>query len=645
MITVTRVKHRSIKLILIGAVTAMLSACHFFSNETNTTTGSKSLKTSASTKFNISTRISGHKSVKLTDNLYVGTSENIGLFLYDKSGQILAETGGNYEGLDIRAIEQNVYALSVNKESSETELFTITSSKIELLSRLPLQQTRMNNVCLFQPNEHELQAILLTNDHNIEQRLLITEQEIVKDFTLIRKLPAPPNSVACAVNDKLKKLFIAEETAGLWAYPLDPEAELQRELVSVMKPHGLLEGEIKDVSILDDGQVLVSLPEMSQLLVLQLQAQTWQHLWIDLPTTSVPESASILANELVWFDKQTDSYQYTDVSLPHYNSIANTSALTQVKAKGQTTPVNHFGDAADDPAIWPNIDDPQQSLILGTDKSAGLYVYNLDGKVKQFIATGRVNNVDISHGFKWQNQTIDLAAASNRTNNSISLYAINRNATVAEIGEVKTSLPDVYGLCSYKSPISNNHYVFINDEGGKFEQYLISTENGNIKGKLVRAFSVPSQPEGCVADSRTQTLYLGEEAAGIWRVTAEPTNTDLELIINIDEKVLFDDVEGLSIYDSADKRYLVVSSQGSNSYVLYHLDDLSLAGTFKVGSNYKTGIDGASETDGLAVSSFSFNEDYPTGLLVVQDGRNVMPNKPQNFKLVSWQDIAGALKL
>ena len=68
-------------------------------------------------------------------------------------------------------------------------------------------------------------------------------------------------------------------------------------------------------------------------------------------------------------------------------------------------------------------------------------------------------------------------------------------------------------------------------------------------------------------------------------------------------------------------------------------------GSFRVGINPDAGIDGASETDGLEVSSLPFGPAYPKGLLVVQDGRNHMPPEAQNFKLISWQAVAETLGL
>ena len=61
----------------------------------------------------------------------------------------------------------------------------------------------------------------------------------------------------------------------------------------------------------------------------------------------------------------------------------------------ETKPVNSVGDAADDPAIWVNELNPQQSLIFGTDKRKGIHVYSLDGSELGFSELGATNNVDV----------------------------------------------------------------------------------------------------------------------------------------------------------------------------------------------------------------------------------------------------------
>ncbi|MDP5053905.1 MAG: phytase, partial [Congregibacter sp.] len=111
-----------------------------------------------------------------------------------------------------------------------------------------------------------------------------------------------------------------------------------------------------------------------------------------------------------------------------------------------------------------------------------------------------------------------------------------------------------------------------------------------------------------------------------------------QLIIRTSD-ALVADVEGMDIYRSAENALLVVSSQGSNSYVVFDLNDgYRLVSHFVIRANPQQGVDGVSETDGLAVSVGPF-PGYPQGILVVQDGRNRMPDAPQNFKIIDWRDV------
>ena len=50
-----------------------------------------------------------------------------------------------------------------------------------------------------------------------------------------------------------------------------------------------------------------------------------------------------------------------------------------IYASYETPPVVTTEDAADDPAIVINFDNPADSLIFGTDKKSGVYLYDLKG--------------------------------------------------------------------------------------------------------------------------------------------------------------------------------------------------------------------------------------------------------------------------
>jgi len=83
-----------------------------------------------------------------------------------------------------------------------------------------------------------------------------------------------------------------------------------------------------------------------------------------------------------------------------------------VMAAFETPVMASSGDSADDPAIYINANGG--GFIAGTDKQAGLYIYNLDGTQRDFMSVGMINNVDLREGFKYQGQEYVLLVASSR---------------------------------------------------------------------------------------------------------------------------------------------------------------------------------------------------------------------------------------
>ncbi|MCU4676791.1 phytase [Catenovulum sp. 2E275] len=642
--------------LLATALIAGLSGCSAQSKVENT----GSAFTLSSKTLLQKDKLNGQKIMPFGTELWLANSENDGVMLLDNQGTILSQHSGNYEALDYRRIGSQSYLVaSVEKENGRLDLFSqqISQNKannqFKLLASIKPQNSAINNMCLYQAKSQDIYAFILTAQNMVEQRMVYqASQDQVVDY-LIREFPAPPESSACSVDDKTGQLYIAEETTGIWQYPVNPERDLSRNAIAMQQPFGELEGEIKDIQILADGSLLVALPEIAQIQHYQVaadKAEKWSMQTFQLEQHIANESisAKTLDNdkvELAFYDDEAGDYKTAVAPVKLNKRVFSESAITEIAADDETAPVEKFGDAADDPEIWVNQQNPEQSLILGTDKRYGLYVFDLNGKIKNSIASGRVNNVDISYGATFNGETFDFAAASNRTHNSISLYKITKQGVVSTLVDLPTSLPDVYGLCTYHSAKTNQYYVFINDESGLFHQYLVDFSGAQIKGKLVREFAVKSQPEGCVADADSQTLYLGEEDVGLWKISAEADGGTLpELVYAVDNKVLFDDLEGVSIYHGQDHKYLVASSQGNDSYVVFSLKTHLPVANFSIVADPQNGIDGASETDGLAVTSANLGAQYPNGLLVVQDGRNVMPAQPQNFKLVSWDKISPLIK-
>jgi 3-phytase len=314
-------------------------------------------------------------------------------------------------------------------------------------------------------------------------------------------------------------------------------------------------------------------------------------------------------------------------------------------AQAQTDSVPRFGDVADDPAIWVHPTDPGRSRVLGTNKKQGLHVYDMQGRQLQFLEVGRLNNVDLRQGVKFGGQAVDLAVATQRDDNSVAVFGIDGGGAVAELVRIPTTLDKIYGICLYRPP-QGGLETFVNDADGRYQQIRIERSGASYSGKVVREFRVATQPEGCVADDANGRLFVGEERKGLWVMAADAAApARMEMVLKVGA-VLHADTEGMGIYHGKDASYLVLSSQGSNSYVVLDaLPPYKVRGTFQVGFNVAAGIDGTSETDGLDVSSQNLGKGYEQGLVVIQDGYKRLPDGPQNFKYVRWADIAGALHL
>lgn len=320
-----------------------------------------------------------------------------------------------------------------------------------------------------------------------------------------------------------------------------------------------------------------------------------------------------------------------------------------VLASAETVPVGTVAqDAADDPAIWRNPADPAQSLVIGTDKKAGLYVYDLAGQVRSFTAAGEVNNVDIRDGIVWRGRPIILVGASNRSDlqrPAVNLYALDSSTgalTLLASRPVGTS-GEAYGFCFGKISGEAIPHAYVVTKEGRILEIAISDGQGDRLPAMavVRTFTVGSQPEGCVVDDRTGQLYLGEEDVGIWRFDLRSSSPQPIPYAMVGAAAgLVADVEGLAIAPSGERGgLLIASSQGDNAYAVFDLASTELLGRFRVGGAGEA----TEDTDGIELMLGNFGPGYPNGLLVVQDGNNAP--EAQNFKLLSWANVLAALDI
>jgi 3-phytase len=316
-----------------------------------------------------------------------------------------------------------------------------------------------------------------------------------------------------------------------------------------------------------------------------------------------------------------------------------------VTARAETTPVGTGEDAADDPAIWRNPRRPADSLIVATDKRAGLHLYDLAGRQLDFAPSPRLNNVDLRGDVALGSGRGILVAASDRANVAqarIALFRLDPFARkLVPLGNPAAGEGEAYGMCLWRRAADKALFAFVVMKDGRIDQFRIGSE-AQPTVQLVRRLQLGTQSEGCVADDRTGKLYVAEEDVGIWRFDADPSAPATPIPgPKVDGRFLIADAEGLAIAPKGRSGgWLIASSQGDSAYAVWSLPDLNPVGRFRIAAG-KVGA--TSETDGIEIALGSFGPGFPQGLMVAQDGDNAPAM--QNFKLVAWGDIVKALSL
>jgi 3-phytase len=310
-----------------------------------------------------------------------------------------------------------------------------------------------------------------------------------------------------------------------------------------------------------------------------------------------------------------------------------------VTARTETAPID--GDA-DDPAIWAG---PGKPRIIGTDKTAGLRVYDLSGALVQTLDDGELNNVDL-RPFA-QLGGVALVGATKREDDTLVFYTLGEDGLLSPADPFAfpaifagTGTPDdIYGFTMGAD--ADGLFAVANYKTGEVFQWRIAVVGGRLTLRDGQQWRVPSQPEGMVFDDRSGLLYVGEEDAGIWRFDQAGEGA---VVARVGDPCLpRDDVEGLAIHEGqGGARYLVASAQGIHRAAVFAIGvdgSLTCAGLAGIAAGV---VDGVTETDGLAVTAAAL-PDYPEGLLVMMDDQN--EGFSTNFKLISWADVRLALGL
>lgn len=335
-----------------------------------------------------------------------------------------------------------------------------------------------------------------------------------------------------------------------------------------------------------------------------------------------------------------------------------TQAKIEVKPALATEPVS---DDPDDPAIWVNPGDSARSLIVATNKVAAprgaLYVYGLDGKIRQVIAgLDRPNNVDVEYGLLLSGRPVDIAVVTERMQQRLRVYRILPEGKLEDIssreglrmfegcqGEQAAPM----GIALYRRPRDGTIFAIVSRKEGPREgylwQYRLADDGaGRVRAIKVREFgrfSGKGEIEAVAVDDELGYVYYADEGDGIHKYHADPDHPEAAReLAHFGREGFQGDREGIAIYALPRGRgYIVCTDQipGNTKYHVYRREGAP-GRPHDHSELVKVFYGGADETDGIEITSASLGAQFPHGLMVA------MNSGPKNFLIYRWEDIAAA---
>lgn len=312
------------------------------------------------------------------------------------------------------------------------------------------------------------------------------------------------------------------------------------------------------------------------------------------------------------------------------------------------TPQHKEDDSADDPAIWVNSANVQESLIFGTDKKGGIASYKLtNGEEVSYDKVGKINNIDIRQNIVVNGENVSILAGSDRAKEDIIFGTIDNNGKLTYhplSGTEKLRGKEVYGFCL--GLVDGKPLAFINDKDGYIYIFELIKNGTEWSAKSIKTLKVDTQPEGMVVDDANAKLYVGQEEYAVWNIDLNDYSyRKINKSSEYNNEFIKYDIEGISLYPTGRTTgYLIVSSQGNNSYALFKREgNNDYITSFRIVDGT---IDGVEETDGLDVVNANLGSQFPKGILVTQDGFNYdgEKKKSQNFKIIDWQKVERLIK-
>ncbi|RSK41803.1 phytase [Mangrovimonas spongiae] len=292
-----------------------------------------------------------------------------------------------------------------------------------------------------------------------------------------------------------------------------------------------------------------------------------------------------------------------------------------------TLKTNKVPHDSDDPAIWVNNENPEKSIVFGTDKdevNGGVYAFDLEGKIikeKSLTGISYPNNVDVEYGFKLTDSTqTDIMVFTEREKHQVRVYSVPDMTPLDNGGfkvftdETNVEMKRPMGVSIYKNSTNGEVSFFVSRKEGPTEGYLyqyeLVSDSLGVKVNLLRkigTFSGEKEIEAIAVDDELGYVYYSDEGVGVRKYYADPKKGDEELAM-FGGEYFKDDIEGIAIakYKNGNGA-LIVSNQQDGSFNLFSRKDNSYIKTLNLGTL---------ETDGCDVVTKPLGTKFPNGLFV-----------------------------
>eukprot|EP01084_Bolivina_argentea_P056764 103837_1 len=301
---------------------------------------------------------------------------------------------------------------------------------------------------------------------------------------------------------------------------------------------------------------------------------------------------------------------------------------------------------------------------------------------------GRFNNVAAIQSLNNPSKTIVIV--TDRGLDQLRFYTLNNNNLLYDI--TNTTIPWVFSTSQQIVNKQQTAYGLTATNYGKTMTVFVSKRHQNIVAKInlieigslisyeiIDIFILPltfkngwkactnsddenPQIEGMVVDHKDGTLLIAQEIVGLFKTTVNGGNfTLIDTVTDFgveyfriynskkDEYIciyngsdhglggnIVADAEGISLYmddeDMVNGGYYVLSVQGANVFNLYSRNSFHFIGNFNIFFENDT----VENTDGVEIKNRNFGQDYPKGIIIVQDEGD---NDDTNFKIGSFEDI------